>query len=210
MGSSEAPPSNQAKVGSKRPRSEQLWDQLSAQYEALAPVRDSALDKWHSRTILSSGSAALRSTLRALNQSVSAQVAAMMRDPAKIIRRTQLTLSTRPKQLCAATVQQEAEAVDEEDLVDQEARDPDTFDDGEFYQQLLKEFLERSGASGAGLAAGVKSAKKRKVVDRRASKGRKIRYQVQEKLVNFMAPVFAEPPQFAEQLFASLFGHAGK
>lgn len=36
------------------------------------------------------------------------------------------------------------------------------------------------------------------------------RYNVQEKLVDFMAPVMSEPPQFASQLFASLFGHEGR
>ncbi len=54
-------------------------------------------------------------------------------------------------------------------------RDLETFDDGEFYQQLLKEFLEYSGNAGNGLAT-VRPAKKRKLVDRKASKGRKIRY----------------------------------
>ncbi len=34
------------------------------------------------------------------------------------------------------------------------------------------------------------------------------RYNVQEKLVNFMTAAAAEPPVFAEQLFANLFGHA--
>lgn len=48
--------------------------------------------------------------------------------------------------------------------------------------------------------------KQRKAVDRRASKGRKIRYHVHEKLVNFMTPVDLEAPQFAAQLFGNLFG----
>ena len=48
--------------------------------------------------------------------------------------------------------------------------------------------------------------KKRKQVDRRASKGRKLRYHVQEKLVNFMAPVELAGHGIATQLFSSLFG----
>jgi protein AATF/BFR2 len=48
--------------------------------------------------------------------------------------------------------------------------------------------------------------KQRKAVDRRASKGRKLRYHVHEKLVNFMAPVELQAPQFAAQLFSNLFG----
>ena len=49
-----------------------------------------------------------------------------------------------------------------------------SYDDGEFYQQLLKEFLSRSGVEGGQGASG-SAGKRRKVVDRRASKGRKIR-----------------------------------
>ena len=44
------------------------------------------------------------------------------------------------------------------------------------------------------------------MVDRRASKGRKIRYHVHEKLVNFMTPVDQDAPMFASQLFSNLFG----
>ena len=46
-----------------------------------------------------------------------------------------------------------------------------------------------------------------KVVDRRASKGRKLRYNVHEKLVNFMVPVPHERTSAAvDQLFSGLFG----
>ena len=51
--------------------------------------------------------------------------------------------------------------------------------------------------------------KHRKQVDRRASKGRKLRYHIHEKLVNFMTPVELEAPQFASQLFSNLFGGTG-
>lgn len=49
--------------------------------------------------------------------------------------------------------------------------------------------------------------KQRKIVDRRASKGRKIRYHVHEKLVNFMTPDDAELPEYTARIFANLFGH---
>ena len=48
--------------------------------------------------------------------------------------------------------------------------------------------------------------KQRKAVDRRASKGRKLRYHVHEKLVNFVVPVELQPTQFASQLLTNLFG----
>jgi protein AATF/BFR2 len=49
----------------------------------------------------------------------------------------------------------------------------------------------------------------RKQVDRRASKGRKIRYTVQPKLVNFMVPRASEQQydqHLTEELFSTLFG----
>ncbi|GLC43953.1 hypothetical protein PLESTB_000213500 [Pleodorina starrii] len=210
-----------------------LWARISSHQDALAPFRDVSLDSWHRRTVLSSGSGALRNSgLRALNQSISSQVQALMRDPGKFIKRTRLVLSACPRVLCeppraggaaaaeldplggdadpaaaaaaAAAVATSSVATD----VTEEERDPETYDDSEFYQQLLKEFLDKGLSDGA--AAAPKSAKKRKLVDRRASKGRKLRYHVQEKLVAFMAPVDFAPPPFAANLFSNLFGHAGK
>ena len=70
---------------------------------------------------------------------------------------------------------------------------------------MLKEFLESAGAAAGLAAAASKPAKRRKVVDRRASKGRKLRYHVQQKLVNFCAPVELEVPQWAEKIFGQLF-----
>ena len=77
---------------------------------------------------------------------------------------------------------------------------------------LLSEFLDSAaagpGARGASAAGGgaLRAAKRRKVVDRRASKGRRLRYTVQAPLVGFMAPAPAPRPAFAESLFARLFG----
>ncbi|XLS97860.1 hypothetical protein HN51_040595 [Arachis hypogaea] len=48
--------------------------------------------------------------------------------------------------------------------------------------------------------------KKRKIVDRRASKSRKIRYNAHEKIVNFMAPQPMNLPPKDPKLFENLFG----
>jgi protein AATF/BFR2 len=62
-------------------------------------------------------------------------------------------------------------------------------------------------AEGMGLHSMKKlHSKKRKTVDRRASKGRKIRYTVHDPLVNFMAPELMVLPPMATKLFANLFG----
>lgn len=51
------------------------WQQLQAVHTAVAPYRDAALDRWHRRTVLMNGlGPGAGSRLKALNQSVSAQV----------------------------------------------------------------------------------------------------------------------------------------
>ncbi|KAK3015894.1 hypothetical protein RJ639_007630 [Escallonia herrerae] len=87
--------------------------------------------------------------------------------------------------------------------------DPELLDDSEFYQQLLKEFFEAFDSTSSETAFYVLrrlQTKKRKVVDRRASKSRKIRYNVHEKIVNFMAPQPMDLPPMAPKLFENLFG----
>lgn len=58
-----------------------------------------------------------------------------------------------------------------------EGRDPEIFDDTDFYQQLLRDVIDaRDGGSGSqDWIRAQKERKKRKAVDTRASKGRKIR-----------------------------------
>lgn len=206
--------------------SDELWEEMECSGKVLAAFRDLSLDRWHKRVRLSSGAGALRSSLRSLDQSISSQVAALMRDTARVVKRSHLPLTACPKVLCqpageAPTAQASALEANggggdhQGDDASSAAHDPETFDDSEFYQQLLKEFLEAGAAAGlangAVGAAAVRSAaaKRRNVVDRRASKGRKLRYDVHEKLVNFMVPAHFEPPAFATQLFANLFGHRG-
>lgn len=47
---------------------------MSAAYQRFAPYRDASMDRWHRKTMLMTGSGALRGNLRALNQSLSSQV----------------------------------------------------------------------------------------------------------------------------------------
>ncbi|WIA09873.1 hypothetical protein OEZ85_010087 [Tetradesmus obliquus] len=204
---------------------DEAWSAVDAAISNLAGFRDASLDKWHRRTVLSSGTAALRgsSGLRALQQSVSSQVAALMGDSAKLVARSQLPLELAPRPLGtpARAQPQPGGSDDEVDADDgrrqpggggrrERARDAETYDEGDFYQQLLKELLEAAPpGSLPQQLAGARPPKRRKLVDRRASKGRKLRYHVMEKLVGFMAPAELVAPPFAEQLFGNLFSHQG-
>lgn len=50
--------------------------------------------------------------------------------------------------------------------------------------------------------------RRRKEVDRKASKGRKVSYEVHAKLQNFMFPVESAQPVAVHELFARVFGTA--
>ncbi|KAG5184258.1 apoptosis-antagonizing transcription factor [Tribonema minus] len=94
--------------------------------------------------------------------------------------------------------------------------DCEVLDDRELYHHQLKEFVEggEGGRDGAAAAAAAAAAarlrqRKRRKVDRRASKGRKLRYEVHAKLQNFAFPQeYGPPPMDADELFASLFGRS--
>lgn len=50
------------------------WARINAAYGRFAPYRDASMDRWHRKTMLMTGTGAMRNNLRALNQSLSSQV----------------------------------------------------------------------------------------------------------------------------------------
>ncbi|CBJ28736.1 conserved unknown protein [Ectocarpus siliculosus] len=93
-----------------------------------------------------------------------------------------------------------------------EPLDLEVVDDRNLYQHLLKEFMDASGTAGSGYSAvPVRRKSRKKSVDRKASKGRKIKYVTHPKMQNFMFPQeYEAPPMEPSELFASLFGGAGR
>ncbi|KAG1869596.1 TRAUB-domain-containing protein [Suillus subluteus] len=88
--------------------------------------------------------------------------------------------------------------------------DLEVFDDTDFYHQLLRDVIDTRGKGGNEDWMEVQKQKKaKKHVDTKASKGRKLRYEVHEKIQNFMVPVTTQGSWHEEQideLFASLLG----
>ena len=198
----------------------EVWENIDSVYQRFAAFRDVSIDRWHRKAQvqvgkMSAGGSVGGGEMRAFNQSVSAQVASAMRIPDRLVRKSQPPAHLAPKRLGepegtekAAPTGDRTEDIDADDLeaaARAEARVEEIYDDADFYEQVLKEFLESAGAAAGLAAAASKPAKRRKVVDRRASKGRKLRYHVQQKLVNFCAPVELEVPQWAEKIFGQLF-----
>ena len=93
------------------------------------------------------------------------------------------------------------------------------FDDSKVYQQLLKDFVANSAHNSGDVNAAAerlrvtkqKNRSMKNDVDRRASKGRKIRYKEIPKLVNFTFPLSRPNSSTLNQdeYFQSLFGGAG-
>ncbi|KAL2330044.1 hypothetical protein Fmac_017625 [Flemingia macrophylla] len=183
---------------------DQEWSQISHMHNSIASFRDKSINKWQRMTQVTTGAAAIKGKLHAFNQNISSQVAAYMRDPSRMVKQMQLRRSD------VNIFGSVPEFNDKpKDVETRTGGDPELLDDSEFYQQLLKEFFETvdpSSSEKAFYALKRMQTKKRKIVDRRASKSRKIRYNVHEKIVNFMAPRPANIPPMAPKLFENLFG----
>ena len=92
--------------------------------------------------------------------------------------------------------------------------DLEVYDDRSFYNLLLKSFIQSAASGGDGQAASMrpddlaalrKYRRTKAKVDRKASKGRKIRYVVHAKLQNFTFPITQpEPAMDVNRLYQSL------
>ncbi|KAL3832958.1 hypothetical protein ACJIZ3_007694 [Penstemon smallii] len=183
------------------------WLQISQMQSRMSSFVNKAIDKWQRKTQVTTGAAAIKDKLHAFNQSISQQVSTYMRDPSKMIKGMQQNRSV---------VAVFGNVPDATDNIKDEANangDPELLDDSDFYQQLLKEFFETIDPASSEMAFYALKRlqkKKRKIVDRRASKSRKIRYNVHEKIVNFTAPKPVNIPPMASILFENLFGSKSK
>ncbi|KAJ0668706.1 putative apoptosis-antagonizing transcription factor, AATF leucine zipper-containing [Helianthus annuus] len=179
------------------------WFRISQMQSRIAPFRNMSVDKWQRKTQVTSGAAGMKNKFQAFNQNISDQVASYMRDPSRMIKGMQQTRSVVP-----VFGDVSDSTLDTNEAINADG-DPELLDDSEFYQQLLREFFESvdAGSSETAFYALKRlQTKKRKIVDRRASKSRKIRYHVHEKIVNFMAPEPMNIPPMVPKLFENLFG----
>jgi protein AATF/BFR2 len=180
----------QPKAGQKRKReldvsssSQDIWNSMQELERPAIARRKAVLDNWSKKvkaTQMINSGAGKGSKLTKVDEPLTMMLENQMQDPERLIKRTRTPRSCAPVQA--------AQKVNE---------DPDIYDDADFYQLLLKELVDQrttdTSAGGGGAAATVryaaaKEAKTKKHVDTKASKGRKMRFNVHEKLQNFMAP----------------------
>ncbi|KAK3332116.1 apoptosis antagonizing transcription factor-domain-containing protein [Cercophora scortea] len=195
-------PESKAKAGEKRKRdvgpdtsSQSIWERMEMMEESAVSRRRKVLDKWSARV----RTTATATKTRRLGESASQSLASVLDD--QLLSADRLIKRARTPRSCAPV--QAAKKVEE---------DREIYDDADFYQLLLKELVDQRSmdvaAPGEFVAtvrwAALKEAKTRKLVDRKASKGRKLRYTVHEKLQNFMAP--EDRRQWEEHAIDRFFG----
>ncbi|KAG8184904.1 hypothetical protein JTE90_017759 [Oedothorax gibbosus] len=173
---------------------------LGKRFKSLEPYRNAVIQKWDEKTRLATGRMTQKS-FQCFDNSALKQIEQILQDKTRLVRRTQLKRSLyrvlgKPESI-EMNKEGNAEAepsVSQQDLLLKDY-DPEIFDDDDFYRQILKDVIE-SKSFGIDPAVVRKQMEIQKIrnkmkrkVDTKASKGRKLRYDVHPKLVNFMAPV---------------------
>ncbi|XP_072015178.1 protein AATF-like [Amphiura filiformis] len=201
--------------------SEEFGDHLTKRHKDFEQYRNTAIQKWHDRTKLSAGKISSKS-FSSFDKSPLAQIQQVLQDKDRLIKRTQLK-RTAYKVLGKAEAddkQGEDAEKEEESMTSHNAHlkdyDPEIFDDDDFYHQLLRELIEKRTVDTSDpvqltrqwLEVQKLRSKVKKRVDTKASKGRKLRYDVHQKLVSFMAPIDGcnLTGDARNELYGSLFG----
>ncbi|CCU74232.1 traub transcription factor family protein [Blumeria hordei DH14] len=189
-------------VSSSMPSSS-IWEKMQETEVASINYRQETLEKWSSKVRLSMAlplSQKLNAT--ASQQSITSLLQDQLANSEHLVRKTKIPRSCAP-------IQRDSKI----------SEDPNIYDDANFYQILLKDLVDRrradqlSGHDGFESVrnlpgASIKDVKTKKVVDTKASKGRKLRYTVHEKIQNFMAPEDRSSwePSAVDRLFNTLLG----
>ncbi|GBB94963.1 hypothetical protein RclHR1_24510001 [Rhizophagus clarus] len=193
---------------------EYLWKDIKELYDHFLPYRTQTIDKWSNKVQIASG-ISLNKRFKAINQGVNTQIEQILRDKERLIKRTQLK---RNSDKILGKKEHDMQDFDK-DIKNNDKHlsnyDVEIFDDTDFYQQLLRELIESRMidtddpiALGMQWAAIRQTKQKKKQVDTKASKGRRLRYHVHEKLQNFMVPVpvGAWHEDMIDELYSSLLG----
>lgn len=191
---------------------EEYEEVLSKRHAAVLPFRDQTITKWYEKTKLLSSRSARGNRFSGFETSALQQLHNILANRQPLVRRTQMSGTTR-----GATYHVLGRRKDSTKVEDVEY-DTEIFDDTDFYTRSLEEVLKAKVSLSDNMTDVSRKwieiqnlrRKAKKKVDRKASKGRKLRYEVMSKLQQYMAP--SHPPQMDDSaintLFASLFGKA--
>ncbi|KID92801.1 protein BFR2 [Metarhizium guizhouense ARSEF 977] len=194
------------KTGEKRKRdfvasmsNDDIWEQLQDEDKDATGFRQERLEKW-SKKVQSVNMARPSGISEKSKTLISALQEQLIVPNNRLVKRTRVPRSCAPAQLAKKV-----------------ATDEYVYDDADFYQLLLKELVDQRTVEGVAdyatavptvMVTATKEAKVRKQVDRKASKGRKMRFTVHEKVQNFMAPEDRRSweQEAIDRFFGTLFG----
>ncbi|VVC93294.1 unnamed protein product [Leptidea sinapis] len=204
------------KQSSKKRKVDEYESDISTCHKAFKSYRDSTIQKWNEKTRVASA----MSVKNAPTNTVLQQISYILSDMNKLRKRTQLKRSDYDI-IGYKKLEEHKEPIDDELNVIQSRKDDDEyiteiFDDSDFYHQLLRELIECKSAdvtdpiqlSRQWIALQQMRSKMKRKVDTKATKGRKIKYVVHNKLVSFMAPEKSKKwtDESTSELYSSLFG----
>lgn len=171
---------------------------------AMTAYRQKILSKWSSKVQAASGSRTLNGgKFKMLNQNVATQLENTLQDMDRLVKRTHMNRrNVVPIGYTAP-----------EDSVDR-SYNPYIFDDDDFYRVLLndmvdKKISDKQATTNAAIVT-LSNTKLHKNYDRMATKGRKMKFTVQEPLQNFETPKatsYVWNDDQIDELFASLLGN---
>ncbi|XP_029356184.1 protein AATF [Echeneis naucrates] len=202
-------------------------DFMAKRFSAFQDFQNATLQKWHDKTRLSMGKSS--KGFGAFDRNIVTQVEQVLMDKERLVRRTQTRRSEyrvlgkkESSALNSETVSPETDDGGQQPKANMHLKDldEDIFDDDDFYHQLLRELIERrTSASDPNdqvamgrqwLAIQKLRSKIKKKVDTKATKGRKVRFHIHSKLVNFMAPIdhSSMSDEARNELYHGLFGQS--
>lgn len=219
------------KITSPKKRSFTKYSEVTKNADSeLNSKRNVVLTKWSAKVSNSSGSNAMNANkFRTINQSFEQQVNNNLSDMDRLIKRTKLNrrnitpIGYNPED---HQKQEEAEGdnhdddddIPEETMIRKKAQgseNPFIFDDEDFYRVLLNDLVDKKVQSSdptTGITINLRSAQKvnklKNNVDTKASKGRKLRYHIQEPIANFESSTgsWKWNDDQIDEFFASLLG----
>ncbi|KAI9826596.1 MAG: rRNA-processing protein bfr2 [Thelocarpon impressellum] len=200
-----------------------LWAHMKAHRTSVLPHRRATLEKWAAKARSTASvptSRRLNSAVReqSLTDVLSAQLSGANGE--RLIARTRTPRSCAPVQ----AAQHKPSRKTAETNTQEAPSEAHVFDDADFYALLLKELVEQRTSTSSSSSLPTSSSalpiptlkipkQHRANLDTKASKGRKLRYTVHEKLQNFMAPEDRGGGEGGgwgerqvEELFSSLLG----
>ncbi|XP_030555245.1 protein Aatf [Drosophila novamexicana] len=180
---------------------------LQNNFENMRSYRNEVLLKWDDRTkLLTPGAGVKRKTLQE-DYDIIKKIDSALANREALVEKSQILKNNQQ--------QPQPNAVEDADATANGQRQRHIYDDSDFYHQQLRELIEYKASSTSSMSDIAKQfvelqklrQKMKRKVDTRASKGRKLRYVVHNKLINFMAPNEASDwtDDSKAELFRSLF-----